>query len=388
MKLLHLVNTLDPRGGGVTGAVLQLSSVLEELGHANTIATCDPPEGRWEENAQVAVIPLGPGRNAYGYAPELKQWLRKNIASYDVAMVHGLWQYHGLVAYGLCQQAKVPYCVFAHGMLDVWFKQHYPIKHLKKWLYWPWADYRILRDARAVIYTSEFERLSSRQSFWLYRCQERVVRYGITLPDLTPGEAREHFWKLAPHLRDRRLLLFLGRIHIKKGLDLLARAWSELDPVKRPELVIVGPEEEPELLSQIQQITGQEQAHYLGMLNGKAKWGALAAAEAMILPSHQENFGLVVAEALYMGTPVLISNKVNIWKEVSEGGVGRVAKDTLEGTRQLLQEWITMEDTDRQEMAARARPFCEYTFDLRKNARQLVDILQGASPNYSPDAVK
>ena len=106
-------------------------------------------------------------------------------------------------------------------MLDPWFKRTYPLKHLKKLLYWPWGEYRVLRDAAAVLFTSEAERHLARESFSPYRCHEEVVNYGTAAPTLDLEAAREHFLARFPHLRDKRILLFLGRLAEKKGCDLL-----------------------------------------------------------------------------------------------------------------------------------------------------------------------
>lgn len=378
MRILHLVNTLNPRGGGVTEAVKQFGLTLSEYGHPSTIVSLDASSSDWHLPQDVEYHALGPAITQYGYCAQLKAWLKNNTCNYDAVITHGLWQYHGLAVRSVCLKAGVRYFVFAHGMLDEWFKIHYPLKHLKKWLFWPWADYRILRDASAVIYTSEFERLSSRKSFWLYRCREKVVNYGITLPEIDPDAAREAFLQRFPQLRNKRFLLFLGRIHVKKGLDLLARAWSELDPATRPELVIAGPAEEPEFLKAVLRVAGEKSVHCPGMLEGDLKWGAFAAADAMILPSHQENFGLVVAESLYMGTPVLISNKVNIWSEIKNAQVGILADDTLEGTRSLLKRWESMPVAERDAMSSKARAACTKLFDLRKNTQELINLLEPA----------
>ncbi|MEB0151131.1 glycosyltransferase, partial [Pseudomonas sp. CCC2.2] len=73
---------------------------------------------------------------------------------------------------------KIPYFIFTHGMLDPWFKKNYPLKHLKKWLYWTWGEYRVLRDAKAVLFTCEEEKILARQSFWLYKANEVVTAFG------------------------------------------------------------------------------------------------------------------------------------------------------------------------------------------------------------------
>ena len=129
-------------------------------------------------------------------------------------------------------------------MLDPWFKQAYPLKHLKKWLYWPWAEYRVLRDARAVIFTTEEERTRARESFWLYRAHERIVPFGTTVPQIDAEATREAFLQTVPSLRGKRIVLFLGRVHAKKGCDLLIDAFARVagrDPALH--LVIAGPDE-------------------------------------------------------------------------------------------------------------------------------------------------
>jgi len=113
--------------------------------------------------------------------------------------------------------------------------------------------------------------------------------------------------------------------------------------------------------------------HFPGMLQGDAKWGAFHSAGAFALPSHQENFGIAVAEALACGTPVLISNKVNIWRDILEDGVGLVEEDDLEGTCRLLQRWRAMPAAKRAEMAAKCRP----SFQSRYDMKQVPEVIAG-----------
>ena len=106
-------------------------------------------------------------------------WLRAHAPDYDAVVVHGVWQYTSLAVWRALRRGPVPYFVYFHGMLDPWFKRAYPLKHLKKWLYWPWADYRVARDAKAVLFTAREEARLAAQSFWLYRVTPAVVGYGL-----------------------------------------------------------------------------------------------------------------------------------------------------------------------------------------------------------------
>src|SRR6266481_4864459 len=108
-----------------------------------------------------------------------------------------------------------------------WFKRAYPLKHLKKWLYWPWAEYRVLRNASAVCFTCEEERKLARQSFWLYRCNEKVVAFGTAAPGGDAQAQKRLFLSHYMELQGRRFILFLGRIHPKKGCDLVIRAFTD-----------------------------------------------------------------------------------------------------------------------------------------------------------------
>jgi glycosyltransferase involved in cell wall biosynthesis len=274
-----------------------------------------------------------------------------------------------------------PYFVFPHGMLDPWFKQTYPLKHLKKWLYWPWAEYRVLRDAAGVLFTCEEERLLARQSFGLYRAKERVVAYGTGQPPQDAERLREVFFSAHPALRGKRIVLFLSRIHEKKGCDLLVRAFGQVaaqDPLLH--LVVAGPDESgltPGLQRMAQEAGVAERITWPGMLMGDVKWGAFYASEVFALPSHQENFGIAVAEALGCGLPVLISDKVNIWREIHESRSGLVGADTAAGFERLLRDWLALSGAGRNDFASQARSTFTGRFSVDAMASDLMAATQG-----------
>jgi glycosyltransferase involved in cell wall biosynthesis len=299
-----MVQTLDVRTGGVARAVILLSEALAQAGHEVEIVTLDARQSSPTGATSLPVHALGTGGPGYGYAPDVLPWLRSNRARFDCAIVNGMWQYPGLATWRAFAGTSTPYYVFPHGMLDPWFKRTYPLKHLKKWLYWPWGEYRVLRDARAVIFTSEEERLEARQSFWLYRCRERIAPLGMEAP---PVASAEEFFARWPELRDARIVLFLGRLHPKKGCDMLIEAFARTAPNdQRTVLVMAGPDQEgwaSELRDRAAKLGIADRVTFTGMLEGSMKWSALHAADVFVLPSHQENFGLSVAEALACRVP-------------------------------------------------------------------------------------
>jgi glycosyltransferase involved in cell wall biosynthesis len=380
MKILQVVSSMDPRAGGVTEAVRQMSEAAISLGCGVQAATLDLPAAHFVKTSQFPIHTLGPSSTAFAYSRRILPWLLEHGRSYDVLVVHGLWQYHAFAVRQAARKLGIPYVVFPHGMLDPYFKKAHPLKHMKKWLYWPWGDYRVLRDAASVCFTTEEERIAARKSFWLYQAKEKVLNLGVAPP---PGDAsanRASFYRRYPELAGKRLAVFLGRIHPKKGCDLAIRAFAEVFAGDSDwHLLIAGPDQvgwQPELERLAASLAIAGRATFTGMLSGDEKWGALQAAEFFFLPSHQENFGMVVAEALACQVPVLISDKINIWREVTEAQAGLVAPDTLAGATSLLRTWRAMTHIQRANMRAKTLACFEMKFEIRQAAAQLVETLR------------
>jgi glycosyltransferase involved in cell wall biosynthesis len=381
MKILHVISSINPDGGGPIEGIRQLHEPMKMLGHSVTVACIDDPTSPWIVNLSGLdnVVALGPGKFSYSYSPKLVPWLRANANNYDCVIVNGLWQYTSFAVWRAISKSDIPYFVFTHGMLDPWFKKTYPLKHLKKWLYWPWAEYRVLRDASAVIFTCEEERRLAKLSFWLYRANERVTSYGTNPPPSDSDRKSSIFLNKFPECKNKRIILFISRIHEKKGCDLLIEAFSRVSKEDGSlHLVMAGPDQSgwiAALKTRSKELGISEKITWTGMLQGDTKWGAFYASEVFCLPSHQENFGIVVAEALACGKPVLISNKVNIWHEISEGKAGFVASDTLEGTISNLEKWLAMSGEDYAKMSSCAVGVFNEKFKMETAAIKLGNII-------------
>lgn len=387
MKLLHLIPSVDPRGGGPIEGVRRIHEALLVQGHQGDLVSLDDPDADFVRDFPGQVTALGPSAGGYGYNTKLVPWLKAHGSDYDAVIVNGLWQYIGFAAWRALHGSDTPYFVYSHGMLDPWFKHQYPMKHLKKWLYWPWGEYRVLRDASAVIFTCEEERLLARESFWLYQCREVVGSYGTSA---APGNGQllsEAFLRAYPELQGKRCLLFLGRLHEKKGCDLLIEAFGRFAATERDvHLVMAGPGEESlvrELKSRAAALGISNRVTWTGMLAGDMKWGAFYACEAFCLPSHQENFGIAVAEALACSRPVLISNKVNIWREIEADGAGIVETDTQEGTLALMRRWSALTPAELAAMRIAALKCFESRFQMEHVAEKLVQIVRDHSPKQA-----
>ena len=378
MKILNVVTSTDPAQGGVIENIVQIGKVLSRQ-HLFEIASFDAPDAPWLGDFPLPLHALGPARSSYAHAPRFLRWLRAHRRDYDAVLVHGLWQYGGYATRRALRNRSTPYFVFPHGMLDPWFKTTYPAKHFKKLLYWPWGEFRVLRDARAVCFTCEEERLLARQSFRFYRARERVVSFGTAAPPPAESAQLAAFWRAFPDLKGKNLLLFLARIHVKKGADLLIEAFARVaarDP--NLHLVMAGPDQQGlqnALQKQAQQLGIAARITWTGMVQGELKWGAFRAAQAFVLPSHQENFGIVVAEALACGTPVLISDKINIWREIDAARAGFVAPDSVQGTLENLEKWRQTSAVERAQMSDNAVRCFHAHFEIEAAARALLEVI-------------
>lgn len=383
MKILHVISSVNPAGGGPIEGVKQLGAVLTSQGHHVEISSLDAPGAPYLKDFPLPVHPLGPAKYGYSFSSRFIPWLRANRKKYDAVVVNGIWQYHSFGTWRALRNSETPYVLFTHGMLDPWFKKEYPLKHFKKWLYWPWAEYRVLRDAKAVLFTCEEERALARSSFWLYRCNEKVVNYGTARPTNDPQLDLKEFFDRYPKLRGKKLVLFMGRIHPKKGCDLVIESFAKILKQHTDwHLVMAGPDQvgwQKPLSKLAEELGIATRITWMGMVSGAIKWGALQAAEMFVLPSHQENFGIVVAEALAAGVPVLISNKVNIWREVQEDSAGLVSEDTLAGSCRLMQSFLELPAEKKLAMRQAARNSFDKRFEIRQAAASLHTILSNIS---------
>lgn len=378
-RLLHIVNSIDPAAGGPTECIRVMLTSSTDICEGEVVSL-DPPDAPFLHAFPFPVHALGGGDRPLGYNPALVEWLKQNRARFDGFVVNGLWRYIGFATRKALLGHK-PYFVFTHGMLDPYFKHAFPLKHLKKWPYWLLSEYRVLRDADRVLFTtSEEERLAA-QSFALHRWKAAVVPFGASPPPADETTLRDAFASSHPDLVQKRFLLFLGRIHHKKGCDLLIQSFiKHASSDSGLHLVIAGPDQQnwqSTLQAEVVAAGLGDRVHWPGMLHGQVKWGAFYASEAFVLPSHQENFGIAVAEALACGRAVLLSDKVNIAPELAHQGCGLIADDTQAGTDSLLSRWIALSPKDRGLMQERALVSFQARYDLRQTTPAIVDLFCG-----------
>jgi glycosyltransferase involved in cell wall biosynthesis len=381
MQILHAIDSFSPATGGPPEAVRQLLKASRTIGTHVEAVCLDSPQAEFLSDLGCPVHALDESfLGKYAFSPRLWRWLGANAGRFDGMVMHGLWTFPGLALRCAAHRARRPYGIFVHGALDPWFNRKYPLKHVKKLFYWP-LQYAVLRDAAAVFFTTTTERDLAQTSFRPRHWKSIVAPLGIAEDECAghdPAGQIEEFYRAWPTLRGRRFLLFLARIHEKKGCDLLIEAFARTaETAPQVDLVMAGPDQagmQAELECRAEQLGIAKRVHWPGMIGGDVKWGALRACDALILPSHQENFGVSVAEALAAGRPVLLSYAVNIWPEIEHDGVGLAADDTLEGAVRLLQRWFSLPAGEQAAMAARAQPCFAARFSMEKTAAAINEV--------------
>ncbi len=384
IRILHVIRSLRPESGGPMEGIRRLAQIAKQQSYELEAVCLDSPDDDFLGSLPFRVHPLGPATGKYGYTPLLVPWMESNAAHYDGIVINGLWQYHGFGTWRSIRN-RVPYVVFTHGMLDPYFKRRYPLKHLKKWLYWVPFEYRLLRDANAVLFTSALEKDLAKMSFSLNKWNPVVVPYGTTGPDFEVEESRAAFQARFPELKGKRFLLYLSRIDPKKGCDLLINSFAKFARQETDLMMMMaGPDLGnwmPKLKAQAEALGIAGRIVWPGMLKDAVKWGAFYESEVYVLPSHQENFGIAVAEAMACGKPVLTTNQVNIWPDIVETGSGIVEPDTQQGIDSLLERWFSTPQEERELMGQRAMLLFGERFNMRRTASSIMEQLGFEAPH-------
>ncbi|MDH6088993.1 glycosyltransferase [Umezakia ovalisporum] len=371
MKILIVVPVLAPLYGGPSKVVPELSEAIGEQGvrvdiittNANGSTTLDVPLLTWiqEKNYRIQYFPQW---NFFGYQLtwSLTKWLFRNVSKYDIVHTHTIFCYPVLPAYWACQIRKIPYITTPHGMLEPWALAY---KSAKKKLYFSLLEKPALERATAMqmLALSEAQGVKSLN----LKTPLVIVPNGIHRRDFASLPSPEIFYQQFPATRSKTLIIFLGRIDPKKGLDLLAPAFAQA--VKKfpdAHLIVAGPDNMgflPTAESYFIKAGCRDGVTFTGILTGTLKYAALAAADIYVAPSYSEGFSMSVLEGMATGLPCVITTGCNF----PEAGKAKAASivdidaDKIADTLiQLLQDPIAA-----QEMGDAAREFIfnNYTWD-------------------------
>jgi len=375
MRVLHVISGIDPKFGGpglsLAGLAeaqaangLRVSVAASYYGEVPRIAALDRLRIR---GADITFV--GPARGFLHRHREIAPVLERMVPSADVVHIHAIWDEMQHQAAQVARARGVPYLFKPCGMLDPWCLAQ---SRWKKQLYLRLRLRENLDNASALHFTSGTERRLA-QPLEL-KAPAVVESNGINLDEFEDLPARGHFRSRLPGVGAGPLVLFLSRLHPKKGLDLLVPAFAQVAP-NNAALVIAGPEEDGYgvVVRELVRHHGLEgRVHFSGMLHGRERVEALADADLFVLPSYQENFGTVVIEALAAGVPVVISDQVNIHEEIAAAGVGSVVRTNVEELAAAIRHWLENEPLRKTTgEAARTFAFRSYNWlDIAKRWRE------------------
>jgi glycosyltransferase involved in cell wall biosynthesis len=336
VNILHVLESLSPRYGGPVSVAKALACAQANTGHEVTVCTtnldypsgilCAAGQGGICDNlVQVFYFPVQ-------FRPLTVSWnfrafVKNHIREFDIVHVHGLYRFPPTYAAYQARKQKIPYVITPHGALDPYLYAKSSRNVLVKRLYERWFDLPNLHCAGAIHYTAEDER--QRAAFLGLRAPSFVIPNGIDWGRYVQLPARGAF-RSGLGLGDAPLVLFLGRLHPKKGLDLLVPAFETIRRrIAGAQLAIVGPENDrfgQQVRAWVAERGLTEAVHFIGHLDGADVIQAYVDADVFVLPSYTENFGMTVVEAMACALPVVISDQVNIHAEVAQSGAGLVTR--------------------------------------------------------------
>jgi glycosyltransferase involved in cell wall biosynthesis len=378
VRILHAISSLDHRQGGPAYALAGLARHQQRCGMDVTVFTgtrADDDTALIESmrEAAVEVLSVGPGRGPLSRHPDMRRSLEQALTGVDVCHIHALWLQVQHEAARASRVAGVPYVFRPCGTLDPWSLAQ---SRWRKRLYLAWRLRADLQQAAAIHYTTEQER---RLAAPVSLTPPTIVEpNGVDLAEFdalpAPGTFRARF----PEIGERPVVLFLSRVHRKKGLDLLIPAFARADTGDAA-LVIAGPDDRGYLATTRELVSSfglEADVVFTGILRGQERLAAFVDADFFVLPSYQENFGVAVVEALAAGVPVIISDQVNIHREITAAGVGCVVPTEVEPLAASITAWIA-DPASRQAAAGRAHAFVRDRYDWQRIAERWLDHYRG-----------
>ena len=374
MNVLHVISNIDPRAGGTASAMSGLAVAQARAGmKVRVISTWKGvrPDSAEEllRNAAIDVRLVGPARTPLQLHPALSSGVRGAVFDADVIHIHAMWEQIQVSAAMSAQSLGRPYVIAPHGMLDPWSLSQ---SRWRKKIMLALRARRMLNSATAIHYTTEAEQEGVRPL--QLRTPAIIEPNGL---DASEFVGLEH---IPQRLSERygvnatKTIVFLGRLHHKKGIDLTIRALARMTR-REIALVIAGPDDDGEQanLQRLADSLNLKNIRFLGMVSGREKLELLADADLFVLSSHQENFGIGVIESLAAGTPVVISDRVNLCDAVKAAGVGAVTSLEPNDIAAALSRWLELCEP---ELRARAQRFAREQFDWGRIARRWGDHYQ------------
>ncbi len=379
MKLLIVVPALGTIYGGPSKSVVELAQALGKhvsvdlvTTNANGSEVLDVPLNTWEPktNYRVQYFPYW-GWGDYKLSLSLTQWLFEHITDYDLVNTNAIFSLTNFPAYWACQQHQIPYVITPRGMLEPWALSY---KSWKKSIYYTLLEKPALQNAKLIqmLASTEAEQIKPLN----LQTPITIAPNGIHRQDFEKLPDPELFYQQFPDTGNKTLILFLGRIDPKKGLDLLATAFGKIQAqFPQAHLVIAGPDNIgflPKVKDYFAKAGCLEAVTFTGILTGSLKYAALAAANIFVAPSYSEGFSMSVLEGMASGLPCVITTGCN-FPEAAKANAAYVVDINADAITNALTKCL-QSPQEAKEMGTRARQliFEQYTWD--SIAKKLIQV--------------
>jgi len=362
MRVLFTVASLHPADGGVPESIRAMIQHLARTGIHVEVVTgrAHPDASTLEPTHNRVTTTYATARNRVKRYASFWRTLSERIdaTAPDLIHDHGLWLPTNVLSAVEAHRHGIPHLVSPHGMLEPWALQH---RELKKTAAWYGYQRAILHRASLLHATAPMEVENLRTQG--LSGPIAVIPNGVPLPDR---------WKHQPSDGSRRQALFLSRIHPKKGLPMFVEAWAQVQP-EDWELVIAGPDEDnhrAEVEAKVREHELGDVVTFPGSVRGDDKWALYRNSDLFVLPTHSENFGVVVAEALASGIPALTTTGAP-WQILEEKSCGWWTEPSVETIATALRDAVQRSDEERLEMGHRGRALVEERFSWERVAERL-----------------
>lgn len=386
LRILHLIGSLDPATGGPPAVAARLAAAQGSAGSRVTIGFCSPNQ-HVDDELRHAYRQI-PGMQAVTFAPlpcrhglrgqfsarAARPALDRLVAEADIVHLHGVWEALLRAAAANSTRRNLPYVLSPHGMLHPWSLAQKAWKKRLALL----LGYRRMLNGAAFLHVLNDDERRLLQPLGL-RCPMVVVPNGVFFEELDDLPPAGTFRAAQADLWHDPYVLFLSRLHFKKGLDYLADAFARVaDALPGVRLVVAGPDEgaRDEFERRVRRLGITHRVHLVGPLYGRDKLAALVDAACFCLPSRQEGFSVAVTEALAVGVPVVISEGCN-FPEVAEAGAGRVVPLDAGAVAGALREVLADAEV-RRRMGEAGRELVRGRFTWPQIARQMLEAYREA----------
>ena len=384
MKILHVIANLASRYGGPPKACFEMARATAQLGHDISIYTTNQ-DGQtqlrvpirktvYKDNVKIRYFPIQTPR-FWGYSFPLARELQKRIWSFDIVHIHSLYLFHNMISGHYCRKYNIPYLIRPHGTLDPYiYKRHRFRKSIMELLF----ERKNFKYSHAINFATEEEMKLASDSPLMLKSKGIVVPLGL---DLTEYENLPEYGKFRskyPGISRNKIVLFFSRINFIKGLEVLTRAFSKVTDFRADvHLVIAGPDNEG-FGNKVKKWLADRKnirivRHSQDCFRVRDKLSILRDSDIFVLPSYSENFGISVIEAMACGLPVIISDRVNIWREVLHSGAGKVIPCDENLLAESILELLDDKSFDRK-MGRKGKALVKERFEWSKIALKLEDV--------------